>query len=289
MDEVMLNVNISGYKFINLTNLDAIQEHLYSVCASLALKGTILIGFEGVNIFLSGQRANIDAFYPEIEKLGITNIDFKESFSESSPFKKLIIKIKAEIVTMGVPDVNPALNPAPYIDADTFKQWLDEEKPLIILDTRNTYEVRIGKFNKAINLNIRHFRHFPKAIKQLPAEYKNKTVVTYCTGGIRCEKAAPLLIAEGFQEVYQLEGGILKYLEKYHQHHYQGECFVFDKRIALDNELQETPTIQCLVCREPVTIEDQASPYYQPGISCTHCYLEEGLTDDVIGCGLASA
>ncbi|MFI4937581.1 MAG: rhodanese-related sulfurtransferase [Candidatus Berkiellales bacterium] len=236
----MSYVNISGYKFTQLDNLEQLQQDLKANCLSLSLKGSILISTEGINIFLSGQRQAILEFYAYLATLNLPTIEFKESFSDYPPFKRMKVLIKAEIITMGVPWVDPANHSAPAVSAEEFKQWLDEKKPLVILDTRNQYEIEIGKFKTAFDLSIDHFREFPEAIKNLPEEFKNKTIVTYCTGGIRCEKAAPYLIAQGFNNVYQLEGGILKYLEKCDGTHYEGDCFVFDDRVALNAKLQES-------------------------------------------------
>jgi len=267
----MTYINISGYQFINLDNLEELQKSLKSFCLSLELKGTILLGKEGINSFLSGSREQIDAYYQGLPQFGFT-IAYKESPSSSSPFNKMLVKIKREIVTMGCDEVDVVNHPAPRVSAETFKQWLEEDKPMIVLDTRNEYEVRIGKFKNAIDLTIRHFREFPDAVMKLPEEYKDVPIVTYCTGGIRCEKAAPYMIAKGFKEVYQLDGGILKYLEECGNTFYEGECFVFDKRIAVDEELEETPTLQCIACRAPVTADEQRSSYYREGEYCPHCF-----------------
>lgn len=264
-------INISGYQFINLSNLDEIQRNLKAFCESLGLKGTILLGNEGINSFLSGSREQIDAYYQKLPEFGYSII-YKESPSTCSPFNKMIVKIKREIVTMGRPEVDVVKSDAPRLSPQEFKQWLDEERPVVILDTRNEYEVRIGKFKNAIDLTIRHFREFPDAIQKLPEEYKSLPIVTYCTGGIRCEKAAPFMMMQGFKNVYQLDGGILKYLEECNNAHYEGECFVFDKRIAVDETLEETPTLQCIACREPVTADEQRSGYYREGHSCPRCY-----------------
>lgn len=264
-------INISGYKFINLPNFEVLRQLLSDFCNEHALKGTILIGSEGINAFVSGQRETIDAFYRFMPTQGLEGIDFKESLSVNCPFKYMRVKTKKEIVTMGVPSLNVAQNPAPTISSEKFKQWLDEGKEFIILDTRNDYEISLGKFKNAIDLNIKNFRAFPDATKKLDA-YKDKTIVTYCTGGIRCEKAAPFLISEGFKDVYQLDGGILKYLEKFNHAHFEGECFVFDKRMAVDAQLNETNTVQCHGCRHPVSAQAQQSEYYIEGKSCPLCF-----------------
>ncbi len=267
----MAYVNISGYQFKPLTNLETLQKTLKTHCRSQNLKGTILLSEEGINCFLSGERPTIDAFYAYIAEKGFNEVDFKESLSESPPFKRMLVKVKSEIITMGVPGISPQKNRAPVVSAETFKQWLEEGQDIVVFDTRNDYEVTLGKFINAIDLNIQDFKGFPEAVSHLPPSLKNKKIVTYCTGGIRAEKAALYLQQEGFRDVYQLEGGILKYLEKCGKTHYEGECFVFDKRIAVDHQLNETPTKQCYVCRQPVTLAEQASSQYQEGRHCPRC------------------
>jgi UPF0176 protein len=253
----MSYINISGYTFTPLTNLAALQASLKSKCQELELKGTILLGSEGMNVFLCGKHAAIEGFSHLLTQLGLPSITFKESPSETVPFKRMWVKIKT--------------NPAPALTPEQFKEWQKNGKDMVVLDARNDYEVRIGKFKNALHLDIQHFRTFPEAAKKLGEELKNKTIVTYCTGGIRCEKAAPFLMANGFKEVYQLQGGILNYLEKCGPEFYEGECFVFDKRIAVDAQLQETHTVQCFVCRQPVTQAQQQSKQYQEGRFCPHC------------------
>jgi UPF0176 protein len=271
----MTYINISGYLFTKLDNLDVLQQGLKENCTKLGLKGTILLGTEGINAFVCGIRSTIDAFYQYISELGFAKIPFKESPSQHVPFNRMVVRIKPEIVTMGVPEISPSEQPAPPISAQMFKHWLDENKDMILLDTRNRYEIELGKFNHAIELEIDQFRDFPQAIQTLPEEYKNKTVVTYCTGGIRGEKAALLLLSKGFKEVYQLQGGILKYFEEYGQAHFAGECFVFDKRISVNTHLEETQTIQCHACRHPVTAAEQLSSLFIADRSCPHCHQDE--------------
>ncbi|MBS0288182.1 MAG: sulfurtransferase [Proteobacteria bacterium] len=273
----MTFINISGYRFINLTNLEELKLQLESFCQNQALKGTILLGAEGINAFLSGSRSMIDAFYAFLPTVGFPDMAFKESESHVCPFKYMRVKIKKEIVTMGVFDLDLEKNHAPALSAQMFKQWLEEGKDMIVLDTRNDYEVQLGTFTNAIHLDIKNFRAFPKACEQI-AHLKNKTIVTFCTGGIRCEKAAPYLVSQGFTDVYQLDGGILKYLEEFNNAHFEGECFVFDKRIAVDTQLAQTHTVQCHNCRHPVSEQDQHSEYYVEGKSCRNCYHHESFS-----------
>jgi predicted sulfurtransferase len=183
------------------------------------------------------------------------------------------VRLKKEIISMGCPEIEPEKQTAPHLEPVDFKQWYDEGKDMIVLDTRNDYEIRLGTFEAAMDLGIDHFRQFPEAIKKLPESFKKKPVVTFCTGGIRCEKAAELMKREGFEQVYQLNGGIINYFEQCGGDHYEGECFVFDKRVALDPALQETQAVQCYKCREPLTIDQ----LQECGSECPYCHQSGGL------------
>lgn len=263
-------INISAYKFIKLSNLEVHRLHLKARATELGLRGSILLSTEGINLFLAGPQPSIVEIQQELTAtFKITR--YKESISEKIPFKRLLVKIKKEIIAMDK-IIDADLPPAPYVTPTTLKQWLDEGRNIVLLDTRNDYEVRLGKFNNAIELNLQHFRNFPKAIEeQLDPAAKKATVVTYCTGGIRCEKAALAMQEAGFEDVYQLEDGILGYFEMCGDAHYTGECFVFDQRVSVDPALQESATAQCFACRMPVTPLEQHSPWYQIGVSCPTC------------------
>ncbi len=269
----MKYVNVSGYQFFTIEKerLEPLRDALKTHCREMGLKGSILLAEEGLNGFLSGTVEQIDQIIEELStKFGLPEIAFKRSPSDHQPFKRMLVKIKKEIVSMGQPQIKPAEMPAPYVDAKTFQQWLDDGEEIIILDTRNDYEIELGKFEGAMDLDIDHFRAFPEAIKEIK-HLKDKKIVTYCTGGIRCEKAAPLMVEEGFTNVFQLDGGILKYFEEVGPQHYEGECFVFDKRVAVDASLNETGTTQCYACRMPVTQDIFESPEYVPGKHCPAC------------------
>lgn len=232
-------LNISGYKFqpLNVAELPAWKIELKARAIDLQLKGTILLSHEGVNVFLSGFPQAIEVFLTFLKKYKIfDDIVFQKTWSQQQPFRRLLVKIKKEIISMGKKEITPEKQPAPYLNPMKFKQWLDENKELIILDTRNHYEVAEGTFNQAVDLNLKHFRHFPEAAKQLPEHLKEKTVVTFCTGGIRCEKAALYLMQLGFKEVYQLEGGVINYFNQCGNQHFQGACFVFDERDQIKPE-----------------------------------------------------
>jgi UPF0176 protein len=269
-DEIL---NISCYKFAALDHLPARKARLLKLCQTLRLKGTILLSPEGINFFVAGLRHAVDALISELRaEPALADIMPKESFSDHQPFSKMLIKIKKEIIAFGVEGIAPHEYTSRKIKPVDLKQWLDEGKPVTLLDTRNDYEYDLGTFTNAKTLPIRHFRTFPEAVRNLPGEMKDQPIVMFCTGGIRCEKAGPFMEKEGFKNVYQLDGGILKYFEEVGGDHYDGECFVFDKRVAVDPKLQETTTTQCYACLMPLTEEEQASSLYSPGESCPHCY-----------------
>ncbi|MEP6937876.1 MAG: rhodanese-like domain-containing protein [Chthoniobacterales bacterium] len=183
----------------------------------------------------------------------------------------MLVKIKKEIIAFGVSGIDPARRPAPRLPPRQLKQWLDEGRSVTLLDTRNTYEVKLGTFRGARTLHLDHFRDFPDAATALPGNLKHEPVVTFCTGGIRCEKAAPLLEMAGFTKVFQLDGGILHYFEECGGEHYEGDCFVFDKRVAVDASLRETGAALCFVCQTPLTLTEQQDPRYVLSVSCPHC------------------
>lgn len=242
--------NIAGYKFISITELSELRLQLQTKCDELALKGTILLSSEGMNLNLAGTMANIALFkeYLKQEPLFV-DMTYRESYSSFQPFKRLKVKIKKEIITMRRDEVQPEVKRAPSLSPQELKQWLDENREITLLDTRNDYEVRFGTFHKAVNLHIDDFCEFPQTAETVTRE---KPVVMFCTGGIRCEKAAIHLLNAGFPEVYQLHGGILNYFAEVGGAHYDGECFVFDERVALDANLQMTGTAQCTKCQGPV-------------------------------------
>ena len=266
-------INLSAYKFTPLDGLPALRERLLAVARAGGLKGTILLSPEGINFFIAGTRPSLDALLAELRTLpGLADLALKESGSEEQPFNRMLVKIKKEIIAFGVEGIDPARRPTPKLPAQTLKQWLDEGRPVTLLDARNDYEVRMGTFRGAVPARIRHFREFPTAVRRLPAELKDQPVVMFCTGGIRCEKAGPLLEREGFKHVFQLDGGILKYFESCGGAHYEGECFVFDRRVGVDPALHETDSVLCFNCQMPLTAAEQRHPHYVPDVSCPHCF-----------------
>ena len=236
-------LNISAYKFIPLPDAHALRETLLERALAHALKGTILLAEEGINLFLAGPSDAIREFVTALQTdERFADINPKESWSAEQPFKKMLVKVKGEIIRMNHPTIRPANGRAPAVPPETVKRWLDagvddEGRPVVTLDTRNAFEVDQGTFEGAIDWRIDKFTEFPQAFLDHRADLVGKTVVSFCTGGIRCEKAAILMQAAGLDHVYQLEGGILKYFEETDGSHYQGGCFVFDERRALDTHL----------------------------------------------------
>ena len=239
-------LNISTYKFVPLPDAAALREVLLGRAQALQLKGTILLAEEGINMFLAGPADDVRSFVTQLQQdPRFADIAPKESWSDTQPFKKMLVKVKGEIIRMNHPTIKPADGRAPAVAPATVKRWLDQGhddngRPVVTLDTRNDFEVDEGTFEGAIDWRITKFTEFPDAFRAHLDELKDKTVVSFCTGGIRCEKAAILMREEGPEHVYQLEGGILKYFEETDGSHYQGGCFVFDERRALSADLQAT-------------------------------------------------
>jgi UPF0176 protein len=266
------HLNIAGYKFIVLDDRDALRHPLKEQCDTLGLKGTILLSHEGINIFVAGSGTAIGSF---LEYLSTDNrfadIEFKQSYSEHQPFNRMNVRLKSEIISVGLPNFDRVEPEDGRILPKELYQRLHESDDIIMLDTRNTYETRLGTFHNAIELDIDTFRAFPEAIATLDESYKDKEIVMFCTGGVRCEKASVIMKDAGFTNIKQLEGGILGYFEQVGGDHWDGECFVFDKRVALLPDLTETGTTICFACREPLTPKEQLHPAYVPGESCSYC------------------
>lgn len=268
--------NIAAYRFAELQELPPLRERLIAQCRGWNLKGTILLSPEGINLFVAGNRAEIDLLVAELQAIpGLAGLAPKYSESAAQPFKRMLVRIKKEIIAFGVEGIRPGERTSPKLAARTLKQWLDEGRPITLLDTRNDYEVKLGTFKGAKVLGLDHFREFPQAVAQLPPEMKEEPIVMFCTGGIRCEKAGPFMEREGFQNIFQLDGGILKYFEECGADHYEGECFVFDQRVGVDPALQETESSQCFACQTPLTLEEQQDERFVVGVSCPHCFRSE--------------
>ena len=266
-------INISVYKFAPLTELPSLRERLLQLAKANALRGTILLSPEGINLFVVGTRENITKLLDALHAVpGLEDLTPKESVSSEQPFNRMLVKIKKEIIAFGVEGIDPARRPTAKLSARTLKQWLDDGRPVTLLDTRNDYEVRMGTFRGAVPAGIGHFRDFPGAVAKLPAELKARPIVMFCTGGIRCEKAGPFMEREGFTNVHQLDGGILKYFEECGGAHYDGECFVFDRRVGVDPQLRETKSVMCFNCQMPLTLAEQQDPHYVADKTCPHCF-----------------
>lgn len=236
-------LNISAYRFVSLDDLPALRERMLAQCDALALKGTILLAPEGINLFLAGPREAIDGFMDWLRSDSrFADMQAKESFSDDAPFKRMRVRLKKEIITLRHPTIRPEGGRAPAVDAATLKRWLDQGhdddgRAVVLLDTRNAYETDIGMFPQAIDYRIASFTELPAVLAADRERYADKTVVSYCTGGIRCEKAVLHMQDIGMDHVFQLEGGILKYFEEVGGAHWQGDCFVFDERGAVDKTL----------------------------------------------------
>ncbi|PIQ43334.1 MAG: sulfurtransferase [Gammaproteobacteria bacterium CG11_big_fil_rev_8_21_14_0_20_46_22] len=265
-------LNISAYQFVPIEDPAVYQAKYRARCQALGIKGTILLAKEGVNLALAGSEASLRQFMRQMkDDEAFADIDFKESWSETIPFRKVRVRVKDEIVMMRVPGVNPAERTARHLKAKELKQWLDEGRDVVMFDTRNEYELKVGTFKNAYNPHIDNFRELPEKLKMLPDELKKKKVVMFCTGGIRCEKATVAAIEAGFEDVYQIDGGIIKYFEECGGEHWDGECFVFDDRIAVKKDLTPSDKHYCLQCLETLTDDDLKSEKFVYNKSCPHC------------------
>jgi len=237
-------LNISAYKFVTLCDTAALRESIRSQATGLSLKGTVLLAEEGINLFMAGARESVHSFVTRLRMdARFADLAPKASESDTVPFGKLLVKVKAEIIRMNRPLIRPQAGRAPSVDAATLARWLDDGaddhgRPVLLLDTRNAFEVDHGKFKGAVDWRMTRFGDFPQALADHVGHLRGKTVVSYCTGGIRCEKAALLMQQAGVEHVMQLDGGILKYFEHAGNAHFEGECFVFDQRELLDKRLR---------------------------------------------------
>ncbi|TWI53354.1 UPF0176 protein [Pseudomonas duriflava] len=262
------------YKFVTLNDYIALRDPLLDVLVQNDIKGTLLLAKEGINGTISGTRAGIDAVLAHLKSdARLVDLDHKESYCDEQPFYRTKVKLKKEIVTLGVPGVDPNEKVGTYVEPKNWNALISDPEVLVI-DTRNDYEVSIGTFTHAIDPKTKSFREFPEYVRQHFDPTRHKKVAMFCTGGIRCEKASSFMLNEGFEEVFHLKGGILKYLEEVPQEEslWQGDCFVFDNRVTVRHDLSEGEYDQCHACRTPVSTEDRTSPHFVPGISCPHCW-----------------
>lgn len=266
------------YRFVSIANYKALKPCIESKCTELKLCGTLLLAGEGINGTIAGKPASIDDFLTWLTNESdfaslFDGLEAKFSFSEARPFTRMKVKLKKEIVTMGVSDIDPKHVVGTYVEP---KDWnaLITDPDVLLIDTRNDYEVEIGSFHNAINPNTSSFRQFPAYVEEQLDPAIHKKVAMFCTGGIRCEKSTALLKQKGFDDVYHLKGGILKYLEEVDptESLWEGECFVFDSRVAVDHSLKQGSFDQCYGCRFPITDQDKQSSLYVKGISCPRCH-----------------
>ncbi|ASJ96971.1 MULTISPECIES: oxygen-dependent tRNA uridine(34) hydroxylase TrhO [Shewanella] len=261
------------YKFVSLPGFAALQQPLLKEMESLGIKGTLLLASEGINGTVAGSQAGIEALLAWLDgQSGLDNIVYKLSFDDEMPFYRTKVKLKKEIVTMGVEGVDPRKVVGTYVKPKDWNKLISDPEVLLI-DTRNDYEVSIGTFKNAVDPKTQTFREFPDYVKQNLDPSQHKKVAMFCTGGIRCEKSTAYLKEQGFDEVYHLEGGVLKYLEEVQPEEslWEGECFVFDNRVSVNHNLEKGQYDQCNACRLPITEEDKQSEHYVQGVSCPHC------------------
>ena len=267
-----LFLNIAGYKFERLDSLDTLIPKFQDKCDELKLKGSVYLSPRGINFSISGTEENIEKYIKFMENDSrFLNIPLKRTYSETQPFRRMKVRLKKEIISLGRDDIDPRELTGEYVSPQELLSMYENNEDVVVLDTRNEYETRVGLFENAVDLQLDTFRDFPKAIEQLPEEYKEKQIVMYCTGGIRCEKASAVMLKAGFTNVKQLEGGVLDYFKETGGKYWNGDCFVFDERVALDKDLNETEYIYCYICREPLSAEEKASPDFKINEYCPYC------------------
>ena len=268
------------YKFVTLEDFHELRQPLLQACIASGIKGTLLLAREGINGTIAGSRAGVDEVLAYLKKDSrLVDLVHKESYDDHMPFYRMKVKLKKEIVTMGVEAIDPNEVVGTYVEP---RDWnaLVADPDVVLIDTRNDYEVGIGTFAGAVDPHTTTFREFPAYVRENYDPKKNKKVAMFCTGGIRCEKASAFMLKEGFEEVYHLEGGILKYLEEVPEEEsiWEGECFVFDSRVAVNHQLEKGQYDQCYGCRHPITEQDKLSEKYLKGVCCPGCY--DTLTAD---------
>lgn len=264
------------YKFVEIDDLLSLQSNLYEICEKNNIMGTILIANEGINGTISGKNNEINQTISLLKSdKRFANIEIKYSSTNKQPFHRMKVRLKKEIVTIGLPEINPNKKVGTYVNPEDWNDLISDPN-VIVIDTRNKYETKIGSFQNALDPETSSFREFPDWVKKFKSskENANKKIAMFCTGGIRCEKASSLMKEEGFEDVYHLQGGILKYLETIDKENslWNGECFVFDQRVCLTDELEVGSYKMCFACRMPITEEEMQNEKYIEGISCIYCY-----------------
>jgi UPF0176 protein len=264
------------YHFTRFEAPEQLREQFQTVCDGAGVKGSLLLAGEGINGTIAGTRQGIDTALAAIRGLpGCADFEHKESTASTLPFNRMKVRLKKEIVTMGQPQVDPTANVGNYVAPEDWNDLITQDD-VVVIDTRNDYEVAIGSFENAIDPHTASFREFPTWWEENKDRFHNKRVAMFCTGGIRCEKSTNYLLGEGVSDVYHLKGGILKYLEQVpaEQSQWNGECFVFDARVSVGHGLKEGPYHLCYACRRPISDDDLARPEYEKGVSCHQCIDE---------------
>lgn len=277
----MSNIVVAAlYKFASLPDYREMQLCYIEFCSTHHLYGTLLLAEEGINGTVAGTRAGIDALIAFLKTdARLADLEHKESYAQEMPFVRMKVKLKKEIVTLGVPGINPNNRVGIYVAPEDWNALISDPD-VVVIDTRNGYECDIGTFRGATDPGTATFREFPAFVGRNFSPDKHKKVAMFCTGGIRCEKASSYMLQQGFEQVYHLQGGILKYLEKVPvaQSLWEGDCFVFDQRVSVVHGLKAGEYVSCHGCRHPISVEDRLSPYYLEGISCPRCF--DTLTDE---------
>ncbi|GLQ35719.1 UPF0176 protein [Amylibacter marinus] len=261
------------YHFTRFADHTALQAPLLNLCRAQGIKGSLLLAYEGINGTIAGPRGGIDAVLAHLRAFpGCSDLEHKESIASEMPFNRMKVKLKKEIVTMGQPQVDPTLNVGNYVAPEDWNDLITRED-VVVIDTRNDYEVAIGTFQGAIDPETKSFGEFPAWWEENKSRFHNKKVAMFCTGGIRCEKSTNYLLGEGVEDVYHLKGGILKYLEEVPQEDstWDGECFVFDGRVSVKHGLEEGKYDLCYACRMPLAPADLQRPEFEKGVSCHQC------------------
>lgn len=274
MDTLKIS-NITGYKFIPITDRKSLQGKIQKHSNKLGLKGTVLISEKGLNFSIAGEHKAIQDFIKFLRSdKRFSEIDIKTTYNDYQPFRKMLVRIKKEIISMGIDEIDPFTFTGEKITPKELQDKLNNNEDIVLLDTRNEYEVRLGTFEDAVDLNLDSFRDFPNKIMSLDQKMKNKEIIMFCTGGVRCEKASALMLKNGFKNVKQIDGGVIKYFEDTGGSYWNGDCFVFDDRVALDKNLNETDYILCFRCREPLNKKEIDSDKYKIDEYCPYCFDE---------------
>ena len=274
MDTLKIS-NITGYKFIPITDRKSLQGKIQKHSNKLGLKGTVLISEKGLNFSIAGEHKAIQDFVKFLRSdKRFSDIDIKTTYNDYQPFRKMLVRIKKEIISMGIDEIDPFTFTGEKITPKELQDKLNNNEDIVLLDTRNEYEVRLGTFEDAVDLNLDSFRDFPNKIMSFDQKMKNKEIVMFCTGGVRCEKASALMLKNGFKNVKQIDGGVIKYFEDTGGSYWNGDCFVFDDRVALDKNLNETDYILCFRCREPLNKKEIDSDKYKIDEYCPYCFDE---------------